>query len=56
MYNNYFLYRNTVDDFSLAIAFHLCGYQLDIYQNYKNPLQCRILNCDKTANDNYHRM
>ena len=55
MYNNYLLCRN-IDEFSLAIAFHLCGYQLDVYQNYKNPLQCRILNCDKTANDNYHRI
>jgi hypothetical protein len=51
MYNNYFLTRNTVDDFSLAIAFDLCGYQLDVYQHYKNPLQCRVLNCDKTATD-----
>jgi vesicle coat complex subunit len=48
--NNYFLTRNT-DDFSLAIAFHLSGYQLDVYQHYKNPLQCRVLNCDKTATD-----
>ena len=51
MYNNYYLNRN-LDDFSLAIAFHLSGYQLDVYQHYKNPLQCRVLNCDKTANDN----
>ena len=29
----------------------LCGYQLDVYQHYKNPLQCRVLNCDKTATD-----
>jgi vesicle coat complex subunit len=46
MYNNYILVRN-VDEFSLAIAFHVCGYQLDVYQHYKNPLQCRVLNCSK---------
>ena len=37
------------DYFSIGIAFYLCGYTLNTYQHYKNPLQCRVLNCDKTS-------
>jgi len=48
IYNNYLKFKQ-VDSFSIAIAFYLSGYKLETYQHYKNPLQCRLLNCDQTS-------
>jgi hypothetical protein len=45
-----------IDLFSIAIAFYLCGYKLEIYQCYKNPLQCSILNCSRNYSFNLSKI